>query len=93
MKQKRIELKTAAERALLTPLGSRVMRPHFGSRLFELVDRTMDDAYMLDAVEYVTDALERSIGAQVKRVDVQKGAIVAEVALGEEKTEVRVVFA
>lgn len=93
MKQKRIELKTAAERALLTPLGSRVMRPHFGSRLFELVDRTFDSGYMLDAVEYTTEALERSLGATLKRVDVQKGAIVAGVAFGEEKTEVRVEFA
>ena len=93
MKQKRIDLQTAAERALLTPLGSRVMRPHFGSLLFELVDRTLDDSYRLDAVEYTTEALERSIGVAVRRVDVKRGAISAEVALGNEKTGVRVVFA
>ena len=33
---------------LLTPLGSRVMLPEYGSRLFELIDRRVDDEFRAD---------------------------------------------
>jgi len=46
-------------RVLTTPLGSTVMRPWFGSLLFELVDKTVDDEWILDATRYTYEAIER----------------------------------
>lgn len=44
---------------LLTPLGSRVMLPGYGSRLFELIDRKVDDEFRADLACYVIEAVER----------------------------------
>lgn len=44
---------------LLTPLGSRVMLPDYGSRLFELIDRKVDDEFRADLACYVIEAVER----------------------------------
>ncbi|WP_107691871.1 GPW/gp25 family protein [Campylobacter concisus] len=44
---------------LLTPLGSRVMLPEYGSRLFELIDRKVDDEFRADLACYVIEAVER----------------------------------
>lgn len=40
-------LENRAKRIIETPLGSRVMLPTFGSNLFELVDKTINDEYKL----------------------------------------------
>ena len=40
-------IETRAKRIIETPLGSRVMLPTFGSRLFELIDKTIDEKYRL----------------------------------------------
>ncbi|MDY6120432.1 MAG: GPW/gp25 family protein [Campylobacter sputorum] len=53
---------------LLTPLGSRVMLPEYGSRLFELVDRRVDDSFRADLAYFVIDAVSR----WEKRVKVDK---------------------
>lgn len=44
---------------LLTPLGSRVMLPDHGSRLFELIDRRVDDSFRADLACYVIEAVEK----------------------------------
>ena len=44
---------------LLTPLGSRVMLPDYGSRLFELIDRKLDDEFRADLACYVIEAVEK----------------------------------
>lgn len=44
------------KRIVETPLGSRVMLPQFGSNLFELVDKTMDERYKLLYIAYVFEA-------------------------------------
>jgi phage baseplate assembly protein W len=44
---------------LITPIGSRVMLPEYGSRLFELVDRKIDDEFRADLTTYVVEAIER----------------------------------
>ena len=44
---------------LLTPLGSRVMLPEYGSHLFELIDRRVDDEFRADLACYVIEAVER----------------------------------
>jgi phage baseplate assembly protein W len=43
---------------LITPIGSRVMLPTYGSRLFELVDRKIDDEFRADLTTYVFEAIE-----------------------------------
>lgn len=53
---------------LLTPLGSRVMLPEYGSRLFELVDRRVDDSFRADLAYFVIDAVSR----WEKRVKIDK---------------------
>lgn len=53
---------------LLTPLGSRVMLPNYGSRLFELIDRRVDDSFRADLAWYVIEA----VGRWEKRVKIQK---------------------
>ena len=45
-------------RILSTPLGSRVMMPAYGSLLFELVDQSVNDEWVLDAIRYVSEAIE-----------------------------------
>ncbi|EJP75604.1 GPW/gp25 family protein [Campylobacter sp. FOBRC14] len=44
---------------LLTPLGSRVMLPDYGSRIFELIDRKVDDEFRADLACYVIEAIEK----------------------------------
>jgi phage baseplate assembly protein W len=44
---------------LLTPLGSRVMRPNYGSRLFELVDAPLNSATLLAIYSETAQALKR----------------------------------
>lgn len=44
------------KRIVETPLGSRVMLPEFGSNLFELVDKTMDERYRLLFIAYTFEA-------------------------------------
>lgn len=41
------------ERLVFTPLGSRVMLPHFGSNIHELVDKTMNNLWKLKLKKYL----------------------------------------
>ena len=52
-------IKESIKDILLTPLGSRVMLPEYGSRLFELIDRKIDDEFRADLACYVIEAVER----------------------------------
>lgn len=61
MKKKEIDLSLAIVRVLTTPLGSRVMRPEFGSRLYELIDRTVDSRFKLDAISATYEAIETNL--------------------------------
>ncbi len=45
-------------RILKTPLGSRVMRPNYGSRLYELRDRKFDDKFKTLATKYIFEAIK-----------------------------------
>jgi phage baseplate assembly protein W len=44
---------------LITPVGARVMLPEYGSKLFELVDRKVDDEFRADLTTYVIEAVTR----------------------------------
>ena len=53
------DIKESIKDILLTPLGSRVMLPEYGSRLFELIDRKVDDEFRADLACYVIEAVEK----------------------------------
>jgi len=52
-------LRQSVRDILTTPIGSRVMRREYGSRLFDLIDAPMNRATILDIYAAVADALER----------------------------------
>ena len=73
---KKIKTEEAIKRVLMTPLGSRVMRPEFGSELYKLVDRNFDDEFKLDAISYTYEAIEKNLPeVKIKKVDVDKNLI------------------
>jgi phage baseplate assembly protein W len=55
-------------RLLTTPLGSRVMRPEYGSELYKLRDREFNNEWRLLAIRYTFVAINRHI----KRVRCRK---------------------
>ena len=44
---------------LSTTIGSRVMLPQYGSRLFELIDRRVNDEFRADLSYFVIEAVQR----------------------------------
>lgn len=44
------------ERIIKTPLGSRVMLPSFGSKLHELIDKTINEGWILQLRRYLFEA-------------------------------------
>ena len=55
----KVDIAHSINRILKTPLGSRVMRPKFGSRLYELRDREFNDGYKLTAIRYTYEAISK----------------------------------
>lgn len=49
-------MQSRIKRILETPLGSRVMLPNFGSNLFELVDKVIDEEYKIRFIAYTHEA-------------------------------------
>nr|DAT18924.1 MAG TPA: baseplate assembly protein [Caudoviricetes sp.] len=54
-----IDIENSIKDILLTPLGSRVMLPEYGSRIYELIDRKVDDEFRADLACFVIEAVER----------------------------------
>jgi len=52
------DIETSIKRILLTPIGSRVLEPTFGSNLYLLVDRRVDKSWMMLFSKYVHEALK-----------------------------------
>lgn len=75
---RQITAQESIRRILSTPLGSRVMMPLYGSLLFELVDKTVNDEWVLDAIRYTYEAIENNEPrVTVKNVDVLLGETVS----------------
>lgn len=55
-----INIEDSIKDILLTPLGARVMRLEYGSRLFELVDKRVDDEYKAKLTRYVVEAIHKN---------------------------------
>ena len=54
-----INIENSIKDILLTPLGSRVMLPEYGSRIYELIDRKVDDEFRADLACFVIEAVEK----------------------------------
>lgn len=54
-----ISIAKSINRILKTPLGSRTMRPLFGSLLYTLRDREFNDEYKLLAKKYTYEAISK----------------------------------
>ncbi|MCV3431388.1 GPW/gp25 family protein [Campylobacter lari] len=44
---------------LITPFGSRVMRPEYGSLLYTLIDRKIDDDFKIKLTRYTAEAISK----------------------------------
>ncbi|EGF1230018.1 baseplate assembly protein [Campylobacter jejuni] len=44
---------------LITPLGTRVMRPEYGSLLYTLIDRKIDDDFRVKLTRYTAEAISK----------------------------------
>lgn len=54
-----VSIEESIKDILLTPLGSRVMLPEYGSRIYELIDRKVDDEFRADLACFVIEAVEK----------------------------------
>lgn len=54
-----IDIENSIKDILLTPLGSRVMLPEYGSRIYELIDRKVDDEFRADLACFVIEAAQK----------------------------------
>jgi len=64
-------LKQSIRDILVTPIGSRVMRRDYGSRLFELIDAPINSALIMEIIAATAEALKR----WEQRIIVQKVAV------------------
>lgn len=63
-------------RILKTPLGSRVMRPNYGSKLYELRDRKFDDKFKALATKYIFESISlNEPRVKVKNIDFKIDAV------------------
>lgn len=75
-------LKQSIADILNTPIGSRVMRRDYGSRLFELIDAPINRSTVVDIVAETAEALMKwEDRLVVSAVDVT-GAVVGQIVLG-----------
>jgi phage baseplate assembly protein W len=66
----KVTIADSINRILKTPLGTRTMRPEFGSRLYELRDREFNDEYKLNATRFTYEAISKwEPRVKVEKVD------------------------
>lgn len=82
--------------ALRTPVGSRVMRPSYGSRLFFLLDRPGSDDTRAEVIAAVVETLINCVPQvtpeQVIPEEIGKGYIRLSLTVKDTKTEAEVNF-
>ncbi|ECV2036451.1 baseplate assembly protein [Campylobacter jejuni] len=54
-----ISIEESIKNILTTPLGSRVMRPEYGSLLYTLIDRKIDDDFRVKLTRYTAEAISK----------------------------------
>ncbi len=57
-----------------TPKGSRVMRPHYGSEFYRLVDKTLNDMWIIQAKKAILESTRSSITDELwdERVNIKE---------------------
>jgi hypothetical protein len=71
---KQLSTQESIARILTTPLVSRVNMPEYGSRLFELIDKPVNDEWILDATRYTFEAIEKNEPrVSIKKVQISTG--------------------
>lgn len=59
MSNVRLSIEESIKDILITPLGSRVMRPDYGSLLYTLIDRKVDDSFRAKLTRYTAQAITK----------------------------------
>ncbi len=82
----KVTIAQSINRILRTPLGSRTMRPEFGSRLYELRDREFNDEYKLKATKYTYEAISKweprvKVSRVNFKVDAVNGVVILSITL------------
>lgn len=54
-----VSIEESIKDILITPLGSRVMRPEYGSLLYTLIDRKIDDDFRVLLIRYTAEAISK----------------------------------
>ncbi len=86
------------KRIITTPLGSRVVRPHFGSKLYLLIDKPMTQEWRMLFTKYTLEAFydenhnpwdDEFIPKKVKilSVDATAGVVAASIEFEDETVE------
>lgn len=57
---KQISVEDSIARILSTAVGTRVIRPEYGSRIHELIDKNTDADFRVKMSAYVYDAIEKN---------------------------------
>jgi len=78
-----IDVAEEIKRVLMTKKGSIPMNPEYGSELYKLRDRTMNDETRLKVISYTFEAIDRWIDrVKCKKVDV--------IALNDKQFDLRI---
>ena len=78
-----IDVAEEIKRVLMTKKGSIPMNPEYGSELYKLRDRTMNDETRLKVISYAFEAIDRWIDrVKCKKVDV--------IALNDKQFDLRI---
>ena len=78
-----IDVAQEIKRVLMTKKGSIPMNPEYGSELYKLRDRTMNDETRLKVISYAFEAIDRWIDrVKCKKVDV--------IALNDKQFDLRI---
>lgn len=82
----KVSIEKSINRILRTPIGSRVMKPEFGSELYKLRDRKFNDEYRLLAAKWTYEAINRwEPRVKVEKVECKpdpvKGVVVLSITL------------
>ena len=87
------DIPESINRILKTPLGSRVMRPEFGSLLYTLRDREPDESFRVLATKYTFEAIAKNEPRAILNrvnflIEPTKGSLILKILLNIGEVEV-----
>jgi phage baseplate assembly protein W len=63
-----VDINSSISRIILTPIGSRVLNPAFGSRINELIDKPNGEGLKADASRFAYESLKLEPRINVERI-------------------------